>query len=355
MSDFHRIDIFCRVIDNYGDIGVCWRLAKDLYQRLSKNQSQHFAQPLRLNDSSDPEKPIIRLFVDDLNALKKIVPDYSDTQQHGVFVFSWNDAEQLIPATWVIETFACELPTPYLDKMSGHTKAWVNLEYLSAESWVESCHLLPSPQANGVKKYFFFPGFYSRTGGLIRESDALTDKPLKLASQLGLAERLRDLKAQGKRLFFYFAYTHAPIHSLLESLPKDVILLAPQLDAFHPQICPIPFVSQSDFDELLQYCGFNFIRGEDSFVRAIWAGKPFLWHIYPQSEQTHIEKLKAWLATTSFDERIQKQFLSWNIGDNFVWDDAMYAHWEKQLTDYRHTLSTQKDLTTQLIECLQKS
>ena len=23
-------DMFCRVIDNYGDIGVCWRLAADL-------------------------------------------------------------------------------------------------------------------------------------------------------------------------------------------------------------------------------------------------------------------------------------------------------------------------------------
>ncbi|MBY0444112.1 MAG: elongation factor P maturation arginine rhamnosyltransferase EarP, partial [Burkholderiales bacterium] len=30
MNNTVRWDIFCRVIDNYGDIGVCWRLARQL-------------------------------------------------------------------------------------------------------------------------------------------------------------------------------------------------------------------------------------------------------------------------------------------------------------------------------------
>jgi uncharacterized repeat protein (TIGR03837 family) len=58
----------------------------------------------------------------------------------------------------------------------------------------------------------------------------------------------------------------------------------------------LPFVPQNDFDALLWACDVNFVRGEDSFVRAQWAAKPFVWHIYPQSENAHHVKLDAFLA-----------------------------------------------------------
>ncbi len=52
---------------------------------------------------------------------------------------------------------------------------------------------------------------------------------------------------------------------------------------------------QSDYDHLLWCCDFNLVRGEDSFLRAQWAARPFLWHIYPQADAAHLEKLTAFL------------------------------------------------------------
>jgi len=57
----------------------------------------------------------------------------------------------------------------------------------------------------------------------------------------------------------------------------------------------VPFVEQERYDELLWLCDINFVRGEDSFVRAQWAGKPFIWHIYPQHDGVHLQKLRAFM------------------------------------------------------------
>jgi uncharacterized repeat protein (TIGR03837 family) len=54
-------------------------------------------------------------------------------------------------------------------------------------------------------------------------------------------------------------------------------------------------MSQVDYDQLLRDCDLNFVRGEDSWVRAIWAGKPFIWQAYLQDENVHIKKLDAFL------------------------------------------------------------
>ncbi len=57
----------------------------------------------------------------------------------------------------------------------------------------------------------------------------------------------------------------------------------------------IPFLAQDDYDRLLWACDVSFVRGEDSFVRAQWAARPFVWHIYPQAENAHRRKLDAFL------------------------------------------------------------
>jgi uncharacterized repeat protein (TIGR03837 family) len=57
----------------------------------------------------------------------------------------------------------------------------------------------------------------------------------------------------------------------------------------------IPFMPQTDYDRLLWACDLNFVRGEDSWVRAQWAARPFVWHIYPQDENLHHVKLRAFL------------------------------------------------------------
>jgi uncharacterized repeat protein (TIGR03837 family) len=58
----------------------------------------------------------------------------------------------------------------------------------------------------------------------------------------------------------------------------------------------MPFLPQARYDELLWACDCNFVRGEDSFVRAQWAARPFVWQIYPQQERAHWRKLDAFLA-----------------------------------------------------------
>src|SRR5690606_4716652 len=57
----------------------------------------------------------------------------------------------------------------------------------------------------------------------------------------------------------------------------------------------IAFMRQEQYDHLLWCCEFNAVRGEDSFVRAQWAGRPLLWHIYRQDEDIHLDKLDAFL------------------------------------------------------------
>ena len=153
-------DIFCSVVDNYGDIGVCWRLARQL---------------------SNEQDLSVRLWVDDLASLHKLCTEVDPAQpvqqRCGVEIRHWGiPFAEVIPAQLVIESFACELPERYVLAMAAqeHKPVWLNLEYLSAEDWVAGCHGLPSPHPRlPLIKYFFFPGFTRETGGLLLERDLL--------------------------------------------------------------------------------------------------------------------------------------------------------------------------------------
>ena len=93
----------------------------------------------------------------------------------------------------------------------------------------------------------------------------------------------------------------------------------------------LPFVAQPDYDPLLWSCDINFIRGEDSFVRAQWAARPLLWHIYPQQDDAHLVKLEAWLAryceglSPAAAASVRQMHLVWNgAGDGIA--DAWQAY-----------------------------
>ena len=153
MNKVQECDIFCNVIDNYGDIGVSWRLARQLANEYGLT---------------------VRLWVDDLASLARLCPEADDTlaQQlcRGVEVRHWGEDFSVVRAAdLVIEAFGCRLPQAYLDAMAAQHTVWVNLEYLSAEDWVAGCHKLPSPRPP-LTRYFFFPGFTRETGGLLLES-----------------------------------------------------------------------------------------------------------------------------------------------------------------------------------------
>jgi len=302
-------DIFCRVIDNYGDIGVCWRLARQL-------AGEHGLA--------------VRLWVDRPDSLARLCPEADATLPrqclHGVEVCHWSDPFPAVPpASLVIEAFACELPPAYIEAMAALTPppVWINLEYLSAEPWVERCHKLPSPHPRlPLTKYFFFPGFTKETGGLLREHDLLErrnafqgDPALRQAfwSLLGM-----DMPAPDTLIISLFSYENAALDELLDAwadseqpilclVPEGRIL--PQIGRYFAddphagslyargrlRVRVLPFLAQDRYDELLWACDVNFVRGEDSFVRAQWAGRPFVWQIYPQQDAVHRHKLQAFL------------------------------------------------------------
>jgi uncharacterized repeat protein (TIGR03837 family) len=304
-----RWDIFCTVVDNYGDIGVTWRLARQLVAEHSL---------------------AVRLWVDDLRAFERICPDIdvnaAQQWQQGVEVRHWpSEWAQTDAADVVIAAFACQLPSDYMDAMAAREKPplWMNLDYLSAEDWVIGCHGLPSVKYKSVQKIFFFPGFQPGTGGLLRERGLLEQRQqfqLDPEAQRQFLQGLGIDRAPEAQLISLFAYENAGLASWLDVLAADATpthLLVPEgrilgdvahwlgvetltVGAVHVRqsltVQVLPFVRQDQYDHLLWCCDFNAVRGEDSFVRAQWAGRPMLWHIYQQDEDIHLDKLDAFLA-----------------------------------------------------------
>ena len=236
----------------------------------------------------------------------------------------FDECEQDDAADVVIEAFGCELPDSYLAAMMRRTVApvWINLEYLSAEAWVEDCHRLPSLRTRcAIDKYFFFPGFTSRTGGLLRERGLTAAREAFDAA--AEAEFCRSIGVPPRRdnelRVSMFCYVNRALPELLRlwaAGPQPITVLATpgpangQIAAWFGEplvpgtplrrsslsVFPLPFLPQSQFDRLLRSCDVNFVRGEDSFVRAQWAWRPFVWQIYPQTDDAHLVKLDAFLA-----------------------------------------------------------
>jgi uncharacterized repeat protein (TIGR03837 family) len=340
-----RWDIFCKVVDNFGDIGVCWRLAKQLSQT-------HGIQ--------------VRLFVDDLKVASKIIPiiDFNKISQpiDNIIICDFNSA--LLPVDVVIEAFACGLPESYQTQMSEST-VWVNLEYLSAEPWVEEFHAKHSERGH-LKRHFYFPGFSEKTGGLLRE-------PNLMAHRAEITHRqIEELKIS------LFCYDNAPLEELFDAVSdgfKKVIIYAPLTNSvqnFAPlfgktsfivgdvltknklKLHVLPFLSQDEYDSLLRSCDLNFVRGEDSWVRAIWAGKPFVWQPYVQDDDAHFIKLHAFLDLFFSDhETACKAHECWSSGR---WPKSLWLAYQDHLSVI-HThvmresekLSIQSDLACKLV------
>jgi uncharacterized repeat protein (TIGR03837 family) len=297
-----RWDIFCRVIDNHGDLGVCWRLSADLGARGHR----------------------VRLWVDEPAALVWMAPDVSP----GVTVERWREPSAAeFPGDVVVEAFGCDPPAAFVARMAQAPvpPVWINLEYLSAEPYVERSHGLQSPQFRGpgagLSKWFFYPGFTPATGGLLRGAD------------LALPKRRRT--DTDTLTITLFSYAQAALPSLLQALsalppdgppglPRQACLrvtpgwatqeVGRLLDLART---PLPGthltrgtlnlefvapVSQPHFDTMLRNADLNLVRGEDSLVRAIWAGRPFLWQVYPQDDGAHAAKLGAFLDTCMADD-----------------------------------------------------
>lgn len=390
-------DIFCCVVDNFGDIGVTWRLARQL--------KQEGALPAQESEVQ------VRLWVDDLESFARICPGLDPALESqwvdGIHIQHWHETlpADTIPARVVIEAFACELPAPFVAKMASQPSppCWLNLEYLSAESWVEDCHGLASPQrlesqslgSLSLNKYFFFPGFTARTGGLLCERGLIVERERWQQDEAGLNAYWASLglppKQELELRVSLFTYESAALTSLVECwcqgaipvtllLPlgrslNDVLTGAGLADAIptaragdllrvgNLTIKLLPMTDQAGYDRLLWSCDLNLVRGEDSFVRAQWAARPFLWHIYPQEEQAHMVKLDGFLdhylaeLPAATGQWLRGFSHALNQGENTrewwaQWPDHA-AIWQQHGRHWSHKLLQDGDLVTRLVKFLE--
>jgi uncharacterized repeat protein (TIGR03837 family) len=120
----------------------------------------------------------------------------------------------------------------------------------------------------------------------------------------------------------------------------------------------LPPLTQTAFDELLWACDLNLVRGEDSLVRAVWAGKPWLWHIYPQDDGAHADKLHALLDRMQAPASLRAAHLAWNglpdTNQALPWGDLPLAEWSQTTQQWRDRLLQMDDLASQLIGFVQK-
>jgi uncharacterized repeat protein (TIGR03837 family) len=339
-------DIFCRVIDNHGDLGVCWRLAADLASRGEQ----------------------VRLWVDDPLALAWMAPHGA----RGVTVIRWVEPlPDFEPGAVVIEAFGCDPPPAFVARMAAMPSPplWINLEYLSAEAYAERSHGLASPRlvgpGKGLTKWFYYPGFTVASGGLLREAHALDAGATGWLAAQGVPVR------SGERCVSVFAYADAPLEALFDRLDAEPTLVllaagaaqAPGLALFdaerrrgqHLRAHALPWFDQAGYDQLLRACDINFARGEDSIVRAMWAGAPFVWQIYAQDDGAHAAKLEALLdrftahADADVATRVRHLWRAWNglAARPAAWPEA--SAWRRLCLHWRGELAAQSDLTSQLL------
>ena len=351
-------DIFCTVIDNHGDLGVCWRLTRQL-----RDAGQR-----------------VRLWVDDASALAWMAP--TAHQEPGIEVRPWADASQastlqaLPPADVWVEAFGCDIPEAFVAHgvtTRAQQPKWINLEYLSAEDWVPRMHQLPSPimsgPAKGWTKTFFYPGFTPDTGGLLRETDLLErQQNFDLLKRSAWRQQHAPNLAPNGLLISLFCYEPAALPQLLAQLvgtphhllvtpgrPLAAVQQALAGMAEHPSWSALPYTDQNGFDEILWACDLNFVRGEDSLVRALWAGQPFIWHIYPQDDNAHHAKLEAFLEWMQAPESLRKAHRVWNVMEACEWpviDSTELADWSACVQAARHSLLKQRDLVHQCMDAL---
>ena len=383
-------------MDNFGDAGICWRLARQL-------ATEHGCSVRLIIDKPDY---VLRLL-----DLKSPMPAPFDAS--GVRVIDWSeppDGDDLPEV--VIAAFQCRLPAKIHELLDrprfDGQPLWVNLDYLSAERWVDDAHGLPSHKPSGGTEWFYLPGFTLRSGGLIREHDACPDSthttpepewlPQRRTNAMRVSlfcyggQNLGELldawntRASGARERTELADPSAadqPAAALPAADPTAIDLLitagcdlddlrrqlgmaagTSQAERGAARIFVLPWLRQTDYDRLLASCDLNFVRGEDSWIRAIWAGKPFIWRPYPQHNDADRVKLDAFLecCRDNLDGAafavLEQMAHAWSLnqGAGAIWPDwlANRAQLSHGFSELRDRIGSQPDQVSRLLAFIQR-
>lgn len=348
---YKNLDIFCHVIDNFGDVGIAYRFAKELKLACL---------------SCD-----VRLFVSDLGPLKSILPvidSLQTVQEHEGIVFVDSTkldnilVDALGTADVLVEAMGCEIPEAVMKKAEQRDTLIINLEYLSAEKWITEYHMKPSllPQP-ALKKYFYMPGFTPESGGIIIDSrveksrQSLSDDRIKYLNNhlkcfgvsltdtkdalfgsiftyaRGFDTFLSDIGEIDKNIYL-FIFGQKSRESMIQSLHRAqaAVISDAHYTLKNIHVLIMPFLPQTVYDQFLCLTDFNFVRGEDSFVRAILSGKPFIWNAYLQENIYHRVKVEAFL----------------EVFINYFNDDIAFKHYSELLLEFNQAAEEHPVQTT---------
>ena len=347
----NSIDIFCEIIDNFGDIGVVYRISKEL---------KKIFQNVRIR--------IVLNRLEEFKAINKKVKDTDYQEIDGLICVTEKYVKENIETFGVsdvfIEAFGCNVSEEYVKQAKENSKLWINLEYLSGEKWIEDFHLCESLiDSKTLKKIFFMPGFSEKSGGVIIDSGFLERMKYGKENRDEVFKKyFKDFDLKDKFIGTVFSY-EKNFENLLETLKnyeKETVLLLmgektqksfseilkKNLTEDYGNIVKYgkitmiysDFFSQEEYEEIISASDFNFTRGEDSFVRGIILGKPFMWHIYLQEEKAHMDKIKAF--TERFKESVEVSEEEKNIIESYCnlledYNDRDKNSLEKGKEDFR--------------------
>ena len=204
-----------------------------------------------------------------------------------------------LPNTNIVTIFDTQLPISYEAKLTSKNLL-INYEYFSAEQWVDDFHLRESINKK-YKKIFYIPGVGEHSGVPIF---GINDKGLY---------RPESLDTKTINFFCYFNENiEASVKVLRTNFPQYDSVLHDRFDKDKSRGKNL--LSFNDFDQALSNSLINFVRGEDSLIRAILAGSPFIWQPYIQENGLHVTKLNAFLDHyfISLPQQLREIFLIWN-------------------------------------------